>query len=198
MTYKIQCTFEGEKGSSILYRPLTIKPENDDSNKEQIELALNRIQKVFSLNDDRLLLVVASMIIEERIDDLLRVFLKKPKELDERDLTFSQRIGLLKSLRLVPSYITNNADLLRLSRNRFAHDIDLDSVDNLPDKILGKLKPYLTENNVSKEHLETRDNRDLFVDITFIAVMGCLVFRGTVHSLSELMNDDTKLEALLT
>jgi len=62
---------------------------------------------------------------------------------DRSDFTFSFKIVLLKSLRLIPSNIVNMCDCVRKVRNEFAHNLEIDKIESVKSEIKIKLINYI-------------------------------------------------------
>src|SRR5205823_8013232 len=80
-------------------------------------------QYVEGLNDHRLLALVTALIVEERLDKILRAFCLRYERLtDQSEFTFSLKIRMLEALAFVPQSITEAAHVIRGVRNQFAHN----------------------------------------------------------------------------
>lgn len=124
--------FSGNKGESVFCEPLLRFPRE------------NRLpeffQKTAALNDERLLAIVAALIVEDRLDAALGAFLPRYGRLsDAKEYTFSLKIALLEALALIPPRILAAATIIRRIRNEFAHDLELESFSQLKGSLSNAL-----------------------------------------------------------
>jgi hypothetical protein len=134
---------EGPQGQSIFHHTMSycVSQETIDGLQQKI----NEILKyVGELNDDRLLVLVGALIVENAIDELLVAIMPGYKSLrDKRDFTFSMRIEITRALRLIPSRILNCADFIRGLRNDFVHDLSINAFDRLESPRLQSMRDRL-------------------------------------------------------
>lgn len=114
----------GHKGESLFIEPLLRYFRH------------NPLPELFSkteqLKDDRLLAIVTALIVEDRLDALLKSFLPRyPRLTSATDFTFSMKIALAEALALIPTRIFSAATVLRKIRNEFAHHLEMDSLAQL-------------------------------------------------------------------
>jgi hypothetical protein len=62
---------------------------------------------------------------------------------ERRDFTFSLQIEVARALRLVPSQILGAADCIRHIRNKFVHNLSLDTFDQLEPEELKSMRDHL-------------------------------------------------------
>jgi hypothetical protein len=93
-------------------------------------------QKTHGIDDDRLLAIVAALVVEEKLDHLLRLFLPGYHKLQSEQFGFAMKIRLLEALKLIPFRFTSAADCIRLIRNEFAHDLEKRRFEQLDQKLL--------------------------------------------------------------
>lgn len=114
--------------------------------EHQIQARLDEMWAHYKeIADDRLLVVVAALCVEESVNALLQAIAPHFDQcLEDTDFTFSLRIRVARTLRLIPSRILTNCDLVRQIRNEFAHHLDVRAFGQLdPKKHLQKLLPYV-------------------------------------------------------
>lgn len=105
-------------------------------------------ERVNKSPDERSIVVLMTLIVEFHMDSIYRSFFPGHKEIIEsQDFTLSMKIKILKALKLIPDSIFNNADLVRLIRNEFAHNVNLDKLEQLNyyprgKKLLQKLDSF--------------------------------------------------------
>lgn len=119
--------FEGELGESLFNKPFILI-----GSKNELPLLLKKVE---GMNDDRLLAIVTALLIEDRLDKLLSLFLPKySKLLEASDFSFSMKINLLEALNFVPLCITTSAHCIRKIRNEFAHNLNKVNFSSIDDK----------------------------------------------------------------
>ncbi|SIO11358.1 hypothetical protein SAMN05444166_2516 [Singulisphaera sp. GP187] len=124
--------YSGKKGDSLFNEPFL--PE--EMSTESTELMQSWAE---SLPDERLRAITTALVVENRIDKILSIFLPKYGRLLELSVFgFSSKIRLLEALNLVPIALTSTCHCVRNIRNEFAH--------NLSKKKLG---------DISRKHLAT-------------------------------------------
>ena len=97
-------------------------------------------RKTELLHDDRLIAIVTALIVESLLDELHGAFLPRYKKLIENnEFTFSLKIRLAESLSLIPPSILRTTDILRRFRNEFAHNLDIVTFEQCPDKLQNQL-----------------------------------------------------------
>ncbi|MFC2021400.1 hypothetical protein ACFLU1_06455 [Chloroflexota bacterium] len=84
---------------------------------------------VNNVKDDRLLVIVSFLSLEDTLSTLLRSYIPKYEKLGLR--TFSQMVNQVRALKLIPSYLLDAASIINVIRNDFAHDIEIDNFDSL-------------------------------------------------------------------
>jgi hypothetical protein len=115
------------------------------------------LQYVKNLNDDRLLVLVSALIIENAIDGLLAAIMPGYEPLREkRDFTFSMRIEIARALCLIPARILNCADFIRSLRNDVVHDLSIDRFDKFKPTQLQSMRDRLLS-FTSEEQVESAE-----------------------------------------
>jgi len=123
--------YRGPKGQSILHEfwPWPMTAADTEAIEAQLAAILDHVK---GAEPDRLLALVAGLVVENAVDSVLRAFLPGFKALNDRAFTFSMRIRVLEALALVPAHMPRNADFVRDVRNDFAHDLTLQTLSALP------------------------------------------------------------------
>jgi len=120
----------------------------NDNNDKTFEL-YNRIANT---GDDRSKIILAGIIVEHYFDRVLKLLFIDYKNLTERsDFTFSFKIALLKSLRLIPNNIIVMCDCVRKVRNIFAHNFEIDSIKQIEKKVQNQIHQLYTESAPNKD-----------------------------------------------
>jgi hypothetical protein len=121
---------EGKKGESLFHHPVIWVIEKDFNRiKEQNERNNELMRRA---DEERLLAIVSALLMEEALDLLLGAYILKYSTLQrQRDFTLFLKIELARSLCVIPKHIIDAAALINSVRNKFAHQIELDSFGSL-------------------------------------------------------------------
>lgn len=182
---------EGPKGDSLFWRPLMYCFPPSEQGKLQVELN-DFFEHFKATQDDRSLVLVGALVVEHSLDGLLRAYVPGYQTLAQnRDFTFSMKIDLGQSLRLVPSRVVDDADFLRKLRNEFAHNLSTKSLDELPGSMLRSLDSRVTSYNPSRR--ET--NRRRFTDLAAFVSMAFGMYERHVEKLDSLIRGPEFLDS---
>lgn len=163
------CPWITSSGNSILKQPFFELTDFDKWNEEMG----NFYKRVNETKDERSFVLLMTLIIEFHIDSIIKAFFPGGKTfLENKDLTLSLKINLLKSIKLLPDSIFGFADLIRQVRNEFAHNLKIDKIEELKNyskgkKLLNRLNEYCKvyiDNLVYSKH-ELNNYREKFKDI---------------------------------
>lgn len=129
-THVVPIDLSGNKGETLFWDVYvyaeTLKKSIGDAQKE---FELIRSEFVV-IKDDRSRAIVAAMIIEQKIDQLLSTYIPSYKKLESiKEFSFSFKIEMALSLKILPSKILNSIDPLRKIRNKFAHQLSIKSFE---------------------------------------------------------------------
>lgn len=167
----------GEQGKTIFSRPFDrgVYDENSDPT--------NLLTKIFNTGDDRSKALVAAMVSESFIDGLLAILLPRYDRLvsDTNNFTFSTKIKLLESFEIVPLHFTAAADLIRRVRNEFAHDLHLDSLTQIDEKLVARLRTLYEQRKIRTD-AGPDDVTNLFTSIVFLATNWLNFYRLNLES----------------
>jgi len=181
--------FRGEEGESLFTKPFISPPGERIFDQELFE-------KMRRTRDDRSLAIVSALVLEYCIDDLLQTWIPEYNKLAEnRDFTFSMKIDLLDAFKLVPHHILKCADCVRKIRNDFAHDLDLDSFEQIKQKnknILKAMYEHLFGNSTS----QGKSTRELFEKVAWVAIVGVCAYKPNIAILREVIQSNEFLEEL--
>ena len=123
----------------------------EDNNQKAREL----YEKIKKTGDQRSKVVLSGIIIEYHLDRLLKTLLLDYNILTNKTgFTFSIKISLLESLRLIPIKIINSCDCIRQVRNTFAHNLDLDKIEDIDKKLISKIIQTYSEINPNGKNKE--------------------------------------------
>ncbi|MHB0755461.1 hypothetical protein [Polaribacter sp. M15] len=118
--------------------------ENVDLNNDKTVELYNRISET---GDDRSKIILAGIIVEWYLDRILKCLFIDYKILTKRsDFTFSVKISILKSLRLIPLNIIIMCDCVRKIRNEFAHNLNIDNINQTEKKFKDQIHQLYVKN----------------------------------------------------
>jgi hypothetical protein len=89
------------------------------------------LRKIEAATDDRLYALMGALIMENRLEKLMRAWLPD-LDLDDQAFTTSVRLKMLRGAQLIPLHVVKAANVVREVRNAFAHDLELETFDALP------------------------------------------------------------------
>ena len=179
---------EGPKGESLFHQGkswLLIGRE------QEIQAQLDeRWQYYREATDDRLVALIAALCIESSIDALLGAMAPGFKDCaQDTDFTFSVKIKMIRSLRLLPGRILTTCDLIRQIRNEFAHHVRYKRFEDLDNKYFRKLEQYLRSFNTAKR--DPKEAQRLFKDLVGFALMALIVYTEQVSFFRQYSESDT-------
>lgn len=162
---------EGPEGESIFRRFLAWCLPIEWTGTIQGEL--DEVFAHMSSDDDRALVLVGALVVENAIDQLLTVYIPGYKTLKgNRDFTFSMKISLARSLRLCPSRLFSAADAIRLIRNDFAHELSNSVFDECKPEHLQSIEGHLRHINIEQAEGSARDIFKSLASMLFLALRG--------------------------
>lgn len=181
----------GEKGGSLFTQPFTKGMFDGHSDPN------NYVSKMFKTGDDRSKVLVAAMVSESFIDDMLGLLLPKYSLLleDSNNFTFSTKIKLLESFEVVPRHLTVAADLIRRVRNEFAHNLHVDSLTQVKGPILDKLRTLYSQRKIRTDK-GPGDISVLFDSIAFMATSWLNFYRVNIQLYAQAVREPQFLQAL--
>jgi len=174
-------SIEGTKGCSVFYRMYTwcISPDYGTELQSRIDEMLSHVQ---GLNDDRLLVLLGALIIENALDEMLAAIMPGYKPLQKkRDFTFSLRIEVAKALRLIPAKILNCVDLIRSIRNDFVHNLSIDVFDRLEPSTLQSMRDKASNLNVQTYE----EHAGLFREFVVLTAVSLCVYTEQISRLND-------------
>jgi hypothetical protein len=139
----------GGPGGVTVFSHLSIGDVEPQSLQAQLQSKIDGIlAPAMTSQDDRLLVLLGALVIENAIDDLLASLMPGYKTLRaRRDYTLSMRIEIATALRLIPSRILSDADFVRKVRNKFVHDLSFDTFNSLSPSEIQSMRDRVREYN---------------------------------------------------
>jgi hypothetical protein len=184
---------EGPKGETIFSAyPWAASPQTIDELNAKIAWALDHVSKAM---DDRLLVLLGAMIVENAVDELLAAIMPGYKVLQQnKDFTFSMKIELARALRLIPSWILGCADIIRSIRNDFAHELSINTFDKIKAAKIASMRDHVLQFNsglISRnlpEELQAPDGD--FVVLVKLTAMTIYSYAADVKTLDDFLRSD--------
>ena len=164
--------FEGPEGHSLFRRFLIwcLPAEWEPTVQKEADEVFSHL----SAEDDRAVALVAAMVVEDGVNQLVAAYVPGFKDLASKsDFTFSMRIDLARALRLCPSRLLGAADTLRHIRNEFAHRLTLKTFDGCKAEFLESVRSHLRQIQPAMEL--NKSDREI---VTNLASLVYLALRG--------------------
>ena len=119
----------GRKGESLFSSPFKYPYDKKDLD-ETIKKVDSYLEKYRETSDDRTFALIGALTVENELDNLLSKWIKDYKHIaNNRDFSFSFKVNLAISLKLIPPKILNAIEPIRRIRNIFAHHLDIDTFE---------------------------------------------------------------------
>src|SRR3989442_8372405 len=112
------------KGETVFSMPFVAGPELKDWNSEVPPF----IQQVEKTGDDRSYTILSATMVEHNVDRIIRLIMP-----DFTIHSFALKLRYLKSLKLIPEHLLTSAETILAVRNKFAHDMKVESLDGLDE-----------------------------------------------------------------
>ena len=186
-------------GKSILTQPFFELTDFIKWNEEMGKF----YEKVNDTDDERSFVLLLAIIMEFHIDVIIKAFFPGYKEiLKRKELTLSLKIDLLKSLKIVPQSIFKLADCIRKIRNEFAHQFEIEKVEDL--KIHKKV--LITEldilcakyvNHLVYSKYDTSNYREKYKDIATFVNNALREYEPAIQLIRKELDSDAFLQQVI-
>jgi len=192
--------FAGPKADTLFHVPLRTAESFARWNEEVPAL----FERASRAGDDRSLVLFSALLVEAQLDELLGIWIPRYSKLANRmDLTFSLKLDLLDAMRLIPRLVVRSADCVRDVRNKFAHRLACDHLDQLeaiaPDVCARVKACYVEEhaNSVPFPGPPATSLREQFDAVAFTAICGLRCYQTNLHALRKAIDDPEFIEHLV-
>jgi hypothetical protein len=180
---KPRLNINGTKGESLLYHPVIWVIEKDFNRIREQNERHNELMR--RAGEERLLAIVSALLMEEALDLLLGAYILNYSTLQrQRDFTLSLKIELARSLCVIPKRIIDAAALINSVRNKFAHQIELDSFDSLDvgtcANLKGKCKIFYPDDEVNGKTV-----KELFTKVVFGVITALAIYAPHLRDIKE-------------
>jgi hypothetical protein len=108
--------------------------------------------------------------------------------IEDTDFTFAIKTKTVRSLRLLPARILTACDLIRQIRNQFAHNVNKKRFEDLEDKYLTKLEPYVKAFNTAPR--DPKEAQRLFKELVSYTLVALIVYTEQVSRLRCYVEDE--------
>ena len=176
---------EGEKGKTIFHVAISdlVAGMEDQLSPDGV---LSTVNRMANYGDDRSRALLAALASEAVIDKVLEALMPKYGKFfgGDRGPALSMKIKMLQALALVPSHLTEAADIVRDVRNSFAHKLTVEKLSDLDEKVKRKMKAYYSQRRISPP--DKRDDMPhVFDQIAWVATAGLSAYLPLVRDLND-------------
>jgi hypothetical protein len=186
----------GEKGRTLFYKPLPIIADLGDWNSQVPEF----FQRIEKSGDDRSYAILSAIIVEHHVVRMLKLVMPRFDDFAKsHELSFSMKLDLLESIRLIPEHLVVCADTVRSVRNEFAHDLDIESLDGIRQSTKDKLKSAFNSIPDIEKISGTVGRKTVRETLSWVvqcAVIGVRIYESNVKLLMESIRSETFLRQL--
>lgn len=191
---------EGEKGNSLFWRTI-IHAVNQENIKDIQEKLDSYLEKYTRTTDDRALAIIGTLSVENELDSFLAKWIKGYKHIaSNKDLTFSFKIDLAISLKIMPTRILNAIEPIRKIRNIFAHHLGIDTFDTAREfdsklkkpsfpKLYDKIKAFMV--------WDKDDDRETFKNLIFVIILGLNIYAKHIAKVQDYIWNPKNLDKII-
>lgn len=191
---------EGEKGNSLFYR-IIIHAVNQENFKDIQEKLDSYLEKYTKTSDDRALAIIGALSVENELDNFLATWIEGYKHIaSNKDLTFSFKIDLAISLKLIPRKILNAIEPIRKIRNIFAHHLDIDTFEKAKEFDSKSEKPSFPKlYNMIKTFMvwDKEDDKETFKNLIFMIILGLNVYTKHIAKVQDYIGNPENLDKIV-
>lgn len=154
-------------------------------------------ERLSGLKEDRAIVLVAALFVENALDEYLTSIISDfPKIRDKKNMTFSLKIDLAKSLNLSPSHIFNCAHKIREIRNEFAHNIEIETFSDLVINHYDSIKAHLSNYVKDEKSFADFDFYGIFRDVTQNTVLNLKIYAWNNQKMNEYIRTGEFMKSL--
>lgn len=191
-----QIDIEGERGKSLFWRPL--KPALDDVSLRKIQQKQDDyLAKYKQTSDDRALAIIGALSVETELDNFLSKWIKDYKYLiDKEDFSFSFKVDLAISLRLIPKKILNAIEPIRKIRNIFAHSLNIDTFEKAKEVDSDSFEMLYNKVRVF-EVWSKNDVEETFRQLIFLVILGLDIYAEHLAKVQDYVSKSRNLNEII-
>ena len=127
MRFREEIDLGGRKGDSLFSSPFKYPDDEKDLDKTIKNKVNDCFKRCFDTLDDRAFALIGALVVENGLDNLLAEWIKDYKHI--AGISFSFKVNLAISLKLIPQKILKAIEPIRKIRNIFAHSLDIDTFE---------------------------------------------------------------------
>jgi len=183
--------FDGQEGECLFTFPFSSVSDTFRHNQEIEPL----YKKIENSTDDRSTAIISAIIVEYLIDKLLDNYLPAYNDHNKKHKkdSFWYKQELLFSSNLIPSHITDCIQLIGVIRNKFAHNLEIDSFKKIGKDLNQQMRHCISKVPIYNRKSPT-DSKKLFKQIQFVAITGLSVYYINIKILNEYIHSHKCLE----
>jgi len=182
-------THSDTPASRVVFPGIVFQDIIDVSAEEIRRRVVEAMDRVFELDDDRLLVLVGALLVENSLDRLLGAFMPGYRQLrDKREFSFSVRIELARALRLCPDCLFNCTDVVRSIRNDFVHELSTDSFARLKRERVQSMRDHVS--NFSPDDVLGETDAMVFKILVTYLVAQLELYRLHIEWLNEFIRSE--------
>jgi len=144
------------------------------------------------LTDERAVVLAGSLCVEDCLNRMIDTFFPASGIL--HDLSFYQKINLVRACALIPSQILDDCVTVNKLRNKFAHNLELKNLSDLADREFQAVDQALKRYERSYDF--NTPYRKRFESLVSFAYIALIVYKSHVKSLREYINTEDFMKAL--
>ena len=186
----------GEEGESLFYRPIIQIVNQEILNDIQKKLD-KYFEKYENTSDDRALAIIGALSVENELDNFLATWIKNYNPLtNNKEFTFSFKVELAISLKLIPTKILNAIEPIRKIRNIFAHDLDIDTFEKAKES---NSRPFTELDNKLRTFIkwDKDDNRRTFKTLILMIILGLNIYTKHTAKVQNYIWDLENIKSIL-
>lgn len=197
---------EGQKGDSLFSSPFKYPCDEKDF-EETIKKINSYLEKYYETSDDRAFALIGALTVENELDNFLSKWIKDYKHIaNNKDFSFSFKVDLAISSKLIPKKILNAIEPIRRIRNIFAHHLDIDTFekakefDSKSDKpsfpmLHNKIKTFSKPWSAEDDRLS--DDRLSYQQLILSIVLGLDVYAKLLAKLQDYIRESENLNEIM-
>lgn len=187
--------FEGEKDSSLFFRPLL--EGMDQKCYVKMEKTFSDFYKRYGdTHDDRALAIIGLLSIENELDHFLSSWMKKYYDENMDKNTLYSKIKLATSLNLIPNKILESIEPIRKIRNIFAHNLDIDYFEKAKVRdstSFSNLYKHLKKFNIN----DIQDDKEAFMKLILMIIVALNIYASHMIKIREYIWNPKNLEEIM-
>ncbi len=182
---------EGNRGDSLFYRPLlhVVNQEIMDT----IQKKLDSLSIYKQAKDDRALVIIGALIVEQGLDNFLSQWIPEYKKME---FSFSRKIALMSALRLIPNKICATLTCLNEMRNCFAHKLEIKCFQDIDSERHIKQLKKNVQSFICKP-MGDKAVREIFWEAIWCIMLAFEIYGIHVGKLKKEINNNDVLVAIM-